>query len=98
MINRPERYFFCEDFLDKTFELLGDKIKSCHLKDVKLLEDFTFQLKECACGEGCFNLEHYAELAHKANPDMPMILEHLARDEDYVSSMEYVQKRLAKWI
>ncbi len=98
MINRPERYFFCEDFLDHTFELLGDKIKSCHLKDVQLLEDFTFQLRECACGEGSFNLEHYAKLAHKVNPDMPMILEHLAGDEDYVASMEYVKKRLAKWI
>lgn len=98
MTNCPERYFFCEDFLDRTFALLGDKIKSCHLKDVKLLPGYTFQLKECGCGEGCFNLEHYAELATKADPDMPMIIEHLASDEDYVESVAYVKSRLGEWL
>jgi len=98
MINCPERYFFAEEFLDRTFELLGDKIKSCHLKDIKLLDGYTFQLKECGCGEGTFNLEHYAELASKADPNMPMIIEHLSSDEEYVESVAYVQKRLEKWL
>lgn len=94
MINCPDRYFFADEFLDRTFELLGDKIKSCHLKDVLLLEDFTFQLRECACGEGTFDLEHYAELADKCDSDMPMIIEHLKSDEDYVKSVKYVRNRL----
>lgn len=94
MINCPERYFFPEEFLDKTFSLLKGKIRSCHLKDVNLLGDFTFQLRECACGEGTFPIERYAELAGAENPDMPMIIEHLQGDQAYRDSVEYVKKRL----
>ncbi len=36
MINTPQRYFFPEPFVEHCFELLGDQIKSCHLKDILL--------------------------------------------------------------
>lgn len=94
MINSCERYFNSTEFLEESFELLGDKIKSCHLKDIVLLRDFTFQLKECACGEGTFNIERYCELASKVNPDMPMIIEHLHGDNEYRESVTYVRNRL----
>lgn len=93
MINCPERYFFHEEFLEETFDLLGDKIKSCHLKDIKLLDGFTFQLQECACGEGTFNLDKYADLADKYDVDMPMIIEHLSSDDEYVKNIKYVKER-----
>jgi len=95
MINCPERYFYPEEFLENTFSLLNGKIKSCHLKDVNLLPDFTFQLKECACGEGTFPIELYAKLVSKENPNMPMIIEHLHGDNEYRESIEYVMKRLS---
>lgn len=98
MICKPKRYFFPEDFLDKTFDMLGDKIKSCHIKDVRLLEGFTFQLQECACGEGTFPLEKYAKLANEYDKDMPMIIEHLHSDLEYEKSISYVKNRLAKWL
>lgn len=66
----PERYFFPEEFVEKCFDLLKGKIKSCHLKDVNLLGDFTFQLRECACGEGTYPIEKYVELALKENPNI----------------------------
>ncbi|MBQ7372322.1 MAG: TIM barrel protein [Blautia sp.] len=96
MINSPERYFFQEEFLEKCFHMLGDRIRSCHLKDVYLREEFTFQLKECACGEGTFCLERYVELAEKANPEMPMIIEHLNTDQEYIDSLNYVKKNLQR--
>lgn len=94
MINTPERYFFPEQFTEHCFELLGDRIKSCHMKDIVLIQQLTFQLKECACGEGSYCLERYVELADKLDPDMPMIIEHLASDQDYYDSVSYVKKRL----
>lgn len=94
MINTPERYFFPEKFLEECFRLLGPYIRSCHVKDICLGEEFTFQLKECACGEGNFCLERYVELADAVDPDMPMIIEHLGSDEEYINSLHYVQKRL----
>lgn len=98
MINSMERYFFRDEFLEEVFKKLGSGIVSCHMKDICLLEEYTFRLKECACGEGCFNLERYAELALRANPEMPMIIEHLASDEAYRESMSYVRNRLRSYV
>lgn len=98
MINSAERYFFHEEFLEKTFEMLGKDIKSCHLKDILLLEEYTFRLEECACGKGTFNIEKYAELANKYNPEMPMIIEHLKDNDEYRESFKYVSNRLKQYI
>lgn len=94
MINRADRYFKPEEFLDRCFELLKGKIRSCHLKDVTLLGEYTFQLCECACGEGEFPIEKYVELALREDPQMPIIIEHLHSDEEYRESVKYVKKRL----
>lgn len=98
MINSPDRYFFAEDYVEECFDMLGDKIVSCHMKDVKLLDDYTFQLKECAIGEGSFPLEKYAELINKYNKDMPVIIEHLASDSAYEKSMKYAKERFKDFL
>lgn len=96
MITTPERYFFPERFLEQTFSLLGPHIRSCHLKDILLLPEFTFQLRECACGEGTFPLEEYCMMADRADSEMPIIIEHLDTDEAYLQSLRYVKQRLGK--
>ena len=90
MVTSPERYFYLDEFLDECFTKLKGKICSCHLKDILLLEDFTFQLRECACGEGILNIPKYLSLATNEDKDMPMIIEHLNNDDDYRRSFEYV--------
>ena len=95
MITSPERYFFNDKFLEECFSKLKGKICSCHLKDIHLKEEYTFQLEECACGEGTLDLELFAKLATAENAQMPMIIEHLSTDEEYLASLKYVQKRLA---
>ena len=77
------------------FEKLHDTIVSCHLKDILLKPEYTFQLQECACGEGTLDINLYAQLATAENPHMPMIIEHLTTDEEYVASVQYVRERLA---
>ena len=68
---------------------------SCHLKDILLKPEYTFQLQECACGEGTLDINLYAQLATAENPCMPMIIEHLTTDEAYVMSVQYVKDRLS---
>lgn len=94
MITTPRRYFYNDEFLVECFEKLHGTIVSCHLKDILLKPEYTFQLQECACGEGTLNLELYAQLASAENPHMPMIIEHLTTDEEYVASVKYVKERL----
>ena len=91
MINQPQRYFFPEAFLEECFEKLGDRILSCHLKDIRLLDELTFQLREVSCGEGTFPLRKYLDLAERADPEMPMIIEHLNTDREYLDALKYVQ-------
>lgn len=96
MINCPERYFFCDDFLEECFDKLGADICSCHLKDIRLREQFTFQLEETYCGNGILNLEKYISLIDRCSPDMPVIIEHLNTDGEYLQSLSYVKDRLRK--
>ena len=95
MINSPRRYFFNDEFLCECFEILHGTIVSCHLKDILLKPEYTFQLQECACGEGALDINLYAQLAIAENPCMPMIIEHLTTDEEYVASVKYVRERLS---
>ena len=93
-LTTPYRYFFNEEFMEEVFEKLGRYIKSCHIKDVLLEQDFTMMYREVKCGGGIINLEKYAELAARYNPDMPMIIEHLHSEKEYLESIEYVKRRL----
>ena len=95
MITMPRRYFFNDEFLEECFEKLRGTIVSCHLKDIVLKQEYTFQLEECACGKGNLDIERYARLATEENPCMPMIIEHLNTDEEYVASAQYVRERLS---
>lgn len=98
MITTPRRYFFNDEFLDECFAKLKGTICSCHLKDIRLKEEYTFQLEETACGNGTLDLERYAALASAENPQMPMIIEHLATDDDYIASVGYVKSRIGCFI
>lgn len=94
MVTSPERYFFLNDFMDECLEKLGDKICSAHLKDVLLLQDYTFMLKECACGEGILDIPRYVGKLNEINPELPLIIEHLNTDKEYEDSVQYVKSLL----
>ena len=96
MITTPQRYFYNDEFLWECFEKLHGTIVSCHLKDILLKQEYTFQLQECACGEGTLDIKLYAQLANTENPNMPMIIEHLTTDKEYVASVQYVRERLLR--
>ena len=94
MTNSAERYFNPEEFVDEVTEMLGDRIRSCHIKDVHLAEEYTFRLEECAPGKGEFPLRYYAQKMSSLDPDMPIILEHLNTDEEYIRYMGYLKEEL----
>ncbi len=91
IITSPDKYFFNDRFLKECFTKLKGIICSCYLKDIRLKEEYTFQLQECAPGEGSLDIKLYEKLASAENPDMPMIIEHLTTDEEYAASVRYVR-------
>ena len=94
MINSADRYFGADEFIEECIELLGDRIRSCHIKDVHLNEAYTLRLEECPPGEGEFPLKHYVSKINESDPDMPVILEHLNKDEEYIRYMNYLKEVL----
>ena len=94
MTNSFDRYYKPEVLVDRCADLLGNKIRSCHIKDVHLKEEYTFQLEDCAPGKGEFPLRYYAQKMNGIDPDMPMILEHLNTDEEYIQYMNYLKEVL----
>ena len=92
MTNSADRYFNAEEFVDRCADLLGSMIRSCHIKDVHLKEQYTFQLEECAPGCGEFPLKYYVQKMNEIDRDMPIILEHLNTDEEYIRYMEYIKE------
>lgn len=94
MINCPQRYFFADEFMQECFDKIGKLVTSCHLKDIRLREELTFQLEETFCGNGTLHIEKYISLIDQADPQMPVIIEHLNTDEEYKASLAYVMNRL----
>ncbi len=91
MTNSADRYFNPEEFVDECAELLGNRIRSCHIKDIHLKEEYTLQLEECAPGCGEFPLAYYIKKMNEIDSDMPIIVEHLETDEEYIKYLKYVQ-------
>ena len=94
MISSIDRYFHTTELIDECVDLLGDRIRSCHIKDVHLSKAYTVRLEECAPGKGEFPIKYYAKKMHDIDKDMPMILEHLTTDDEYITYMSYLREEL----
>ncbi|MBP5602370.1 MAG: sugar phosphate isomerase/epimerase [Treponema sp.] len=94
MTNSADRYFNACEFVDECAQLLGKKIRSCHIKDVHLAQPYTIRLEECGPGDGEFPLRYYVEKMNELDPDMPVILEHLNTDEEYLKYLGYLKENL----
>ena len=90
-ITTPRRYFFSEEFIDECFEKLGKYIKSCHLKDVRMEENYTLFFRETSPGNGGVNIKHLIEKGLSFDANMPFIIEHLNSDEEYLSTVQYIK-------
>ena len=90
-ITSPQRYFYNEEFADECFEKLGKHVKSCHLKNVRLKEEYTLQLQETDPQSGGVNIPHLIRRAERCDSNMPFIIEHLDSDEAYLNSIAYIK-------
>lgn len=94
-ITTPHRYFYHEEFICECFEKLGPYIKSCHLKDVKMEEDYTLFFRETYAGNGGIDIRYLIEKGQSFDQDMPFIVEHLDTEEEYLSSIAYIKTLMA---
>ena len=83
-VNSPRRYYHLTPFLERCFDLLGDKIVSIHLKDIKLLVNrITVVFEEVPIGCGGMDYLTLLRRINRLPQDTPAILEHLNSEEEY---------------
>lgn len=91
LVCSPQRYFangaLIRDFVDK----LGPYIKSCHAKDIILRDQLTTHLDEVCPGQGGLDYRAYLGALSQLEPDVPLMLEHMAREEDYLAGAAHIR-------
>ena len=92
LVISPQVYFTNGQMISDAFRRLGKWIKSCHAKDILLLEnELTPHLPEVRAGLG--NLDYKTFLKELLKLDgIPLMLEHLKTQEEYKLAAEYIRK------
>ena len=92
MINCPSRYFMNGEFIKECFRILGDQIKSCHAKDIKMMPKLTVNLEETYPGNGSLDYIAYLSEINKLNQDIPLIIEHIDLPEEYTQAVRFIKQ------
>jgi len=95
MISSPQKYYNNTAFLKECFSKLGPYIKSIHAKDITILPKLTLHLEERRPGLGSLDYTAFLQEASKLR-DIPFMLEHLEKQEDYKLAADYVRQVGAK--
>ncbi len=90
LICSPETYFDTTKVIKECFAKLAPWIVSCHGKDIIWKRERGFQLHETIPGTGIFDFRTYISELKKLN-DVPLLLEHMSNNEEYVRGYEYVR-------
>jgi sugar phosphate isomerase/epimerase len=95
LISSPRRFYNNGEFIRECFHKLGPYIKSVHAKDIIIRPKLTLHLDECRPGLGSLD---YAVLLQEICKlkDIPLMLEHLDKQEDYKLAAEYVRETGAR--
>ncbi len=91
LVVSPQVYFKNGEMISEAFKKLGPFIKSCHAKDILLLEDeLTPHLPEVRAGLGRLNYTVYLKELSKLKI-IPLMLEHLNTKEEYILAANYIR-------
>jgi sugar phosphate isomerase/epimerase len=91
LVCSPQRYFGNGALIKECFDKLGPAIKSCHAKDIILRDTLTTHLDEVCPGQGGLDYAVYLAELSKLDPDVPLMLEHMHSEQEYVAGARYVR-------
>lgn len=96
LISSPQLYFNNTALLRECFAKLGDRIESCHVKDILLRQNLTVHLDEVRPGLGGLDYPTFLREMNRLPPDTPFMLEHLPNKGEYTLAAEFVRSVAAK--
>jgi len=91
LVCSPQRYFGTGDLLRECFRLFGDRIVSCHAKDILLAPRLTTHLDEVRPGLGGLDYSTFLRELDALPQDVPLMLEHLSEEGDYDLAAEHIR-------
>jgi len=91
LVCSPQRYARTGDVVREFVEKLGPQIKSCHAKDIVLGDKLTVHLDEVRPGLGRFDFHTCLSELDQLGPDLPLMIEHLPKAEDYALAAEHIR-------
>lgn len=92
LVCSPQRYFANGDLMREFVQKLGKHIKSCHAKDIILADRLTTHLDEARPGLGALDYPVFLKAIHGLSAEVPVMLEHLATEEDYKLAADHIRK------
>lgn len=85
-------YYSTTELLNRCFDLLGAWVRSCHAKDVHYaLDARTVAIMEVPPGKGNLDYRTYLKRIDQLSPDVPLILEHLASEQEYEEAAGFIR-------
>jgi len=96
MICSPRRFFGHKKMIEDFISELDSKIKSCHLKDIILSDDLTTHLDETIPGQGGLDYLYLLKNLNSLEPDIPVMMEHLAGLKDRRAATNFIRTRAAE--
>lgn len=91
VITSPGLYYNNGAVIREWFEKLGDRIVSCHAKDIIMRQTLTVHLDECRPGLGNLDYESYLSCLATADDRVCLMLEHMSEEQDYIEAARYIR-------
>jgi sugar phosphate isomerase/epimerase len=91
LVISPQVYFNNGEIISEAFKKLGQNIRSCHAKDILLLDDKTTpHMPEVRPGLGNLNYALFLRELSKLD-NIPLMMEHLSSVEEYDIAARYIR-------
>ena len=92
-INCPRYYFKSGEIAKDCIRRFGDRIVSCHVKDIKMKEPaISVILEEVLLGTGNIDLKTFMRQVEGLSRPVPFMMEHLKTEEEYDKAAAVIRK------
>jgi sugar phosphate isomerase/epimerase len=93
LINCPRAYFSSGDIIKECVRRFGDRIVSCHVKDIKMKEpSISVILEEVVLGTGNIDLKTFMRQIEGLLRPIPFMMEHLKNETEYDIAAAEIRK------
>jgi sugar phosphate isomerase/epimerase len=91
LVSSPRLYFQNGDLIREFVRRLGDRIRSCHAKDIRLGEQLTVHLDEVRPGTGALDYPTFVTAVEAVDPEIPLLVEHLDSTVECLQATDYIR-------